>query len=150
MIETKHIRVINNPGPRGFIKFLSQVEQAIKDGWEIDTEAKGFKNGPRMNGVFRVQVKRGVADDPFEVLEKDRASKQELLALAKELDIEIPKEKAKFPASIKKYIKDSLAKGSKEDKKAEEPIEKVSEESPAVETPASTEEDIDKTENTSE
>lgn len=119
----------------GLKQFWAEVDALFQDGFRFDSEETAIRKMPVCRGVLRVTLVRGeeeVVEKEDNVKEEDAAKespkeeldekveekevqlhsltkKKELLAYAEKHDVIIPDEdKFKFPANIKKYIKEVL------------------------------------------
>ena len=109
MIEEKKITY---PGHgRGFTRFLQDVTEAVRDGYDINQTNEAFTLSKMSCGkYYSVVMTRDISkfvDDP-------KVKAPELREMAKKsLGLEVPAD-LKVPAQIKKFIRESLAGDSKE------------------------------------
>lgn len=58
MKESKRI-IHQRRDTRGFSAFLKEIQEAAKDGWEVDVDGRGLKNGPTFAPYFSCWVHKG-------------------------------------------------------------------------------------------
>lgn len=127
--DTLVLNVRNRPGNQGFVEIVKEVIEAAKQGYTVDESAVGIYTGPLIHGSWRIALVKDkeaveekteeTPEESLHVLEDPKATKPDLLAFAKEIDVEVPADK-KSPAAIKKFIKEQLEDKSSEDNSSEE------------------------------
>lgn len=109
MIEEKKI---THPGHgMGFTRFLQDVVDAVKEGYDINPTNEAFTLSKMSCGRFYSVV---MTRDLSKLLDDPKVKSPELREVAKtSLGLDVP-EDLKVPAQIKKFIRESLAGDSKE------------------------------------
>lgn len=118
----EHTIVVRNKSEGGFMEFIKQLFEYKDKGYEPDWNRFVYKSQPHYNHAFALTVfKKELADLEAEeaekinlsILDDKKSSKDDLLKLALDIGIEIPEDKAKYPAGIRKYIKEQLDNNNK-------------------------------------
>jgi hypothetical protein len=96
---------------KGFIKFMSEVNEQIKAGNELILDPPNApRSAPSFRAHFKPTGKKVEAPEPVKTpAEKieELTGKKDLMGLAKELNIEVP-EDVKAPLSIKKFLRENI------------------------------------------
>ena len=121
-METKEVIIRNRKDPKGFVMFCNELQEAIKDGWVVPTpEDMTIQDLPGFLNHFAIRVykhedykselpQESPKEITLDLLDDKSAAKEDLLALAEIHKVEVPEEKKKYPRSIAKVIRETLAK----------------------------------------